>query len=248
MNNMIYNAEDKWNTENSYIEHAMTPGASGGRHKYIMKIGTGPNARYFYTPEEVAAYRNSIRGGAKNNGDVRNLRNTNQRAQLNTNRATDRLQRTQLRKEQQMANTRNEHTLASKRREARKQAYVDFQRNRGKSPVPAQKRPMDDSRRLANDANSIKRSATQISNMKKANAAKQRAYEKAHPIETNFKKARKAATSAYKSASKAANSAYKSARKAYNSKQGKSIRKKVKRTAQSAYKRGSSFVKKLFGR
>lgn len=245
---MIYKAEDKWNTENSYMEHAMTPGSSGGRHKYIMKIGTGPNARYFYTPEEVAAYRNSVRGGAKNSGDVRNLRNTNQRAQLNTNRATDRLQRTQIRKEQQAANARNERTLAGKRREDRKQAYVDFQRNRGKSPAPAQKKPMNDNRRLTNNANSVKRSATQISNMKKANAAKQRAYEKAHPIETGIKKARKAANSAYKSANKAANSAYKSAKKAYNSKQGKAVRKKVKRTAQSAYKRGSSFVKKLLGR
>ena len=244
---MIYNAEDKWNTDSSHIEHAMAPGGSRGRHKYILKIGNGPNARYFYTQEEVAAYRNSIRGGARNS-DTANIRNTMNRQQRNTNEARDMLQRTQLRKEQQTANAANERTLAGKRREARKQAYVDFQRNRGKAPAPAQKRPMDDNRRLANNANSVKRSATQISNMKKANAAKQRAYEKAHPVETTFKRARKAANSAYKSAGKAANSAYKSAKKAYNSKQGKAVRKKVRKTAQSAYKRGSSFVKKLFGR
>ena len=29
-------------------------------HKYIAKIGSGTNARYFYTQEEYDAYRNSI--------------------------------------------------------------------------------------------------------------------------------------------------------------------------------------------
>ena len=234
---MVYKAEDKWSNDTPHLEHRAD-------HKYYMKIGQGPTARYFYSAAEYAAYQNGLRSqvnrekqsasarnesriiarqnvrtNSRNSSDVRNLRTTNNRAQLAGNRATDRLERTQIRKEKQAATERNERTVAGKRREARKQAYVDFQRNRGKKPAPAQKKPMADNRRLANNANSTKR------------------YEKAHPIETGIKKARKAA-----------NSAYKSAKKAYNSKQAKAVRKKVKRTAQSAYKRGSSFVKKLLGR
>lgn len=245
---MIYKAEDKWNNDAPHLEHRAD-------HKYYMKIGQGPTARYFYSAAEYAAYQNGLRSqvnrekqsasarnesriiarqnvrtNSRNSSDTRNLRSTVNRAQLKENRATDRLERTQVRKEQQSANESNKREMASRRREARRQSYVDFQRNRGKKPAPAQKKPMADNRRLANNANSTKR------------------YEKAHPIETGIKKARKAANSAYKSASKAANSAYKSAKKAYNSKQGKAVRKKVKRTAQSAYKRGSSFVKKLLGR
>lgn len=234
---MVYKAEDKWSNDTPHLEHRAD-------HKYYMKIGQGPTARYFYSAAEYAAYQNGLRSqvnrekqsasarnesriiarqnvrtNSRNSSDTRNLRSTVNRAQLKENRATDRLERTQIRKEKQAATERNERTLAGKRREARKQAYVDFQRNRGKKPAPAQKKPMADNRRLANNANSTKR------------------YEKAHPIETGIKKARKAA-----------NSAYKSAKKAYNSKQAKAVRKKVKRTAQSAYKRGSNFVKKLFGR
>lgn len=245
---MVYKAEDKWSNDTPHLEHRAD-------HKYYMKIGQGPTARYFYSAAEYAAYQNGLRSqvnrekqsasarnesriiarqnvrtNSRNSSDARNLKNTNQRARLAGNRAIERLERTQIRKEKQAATERNERTVAGKRREARKQAYVDFQRNRGKKPAPAQKKSMADNRRLANNANSTKR------------------YEKAHPIETGIKKARKAANSAYKSASKAANSAYKSAKKAYNSKQGKAVRKKVKRTAQSAYKRGSSFVKKLFNR
>ena len=248
---MVYKAEDKWSNETPHLEHRAD-------HKYYMKIGQGPTARYFYSAAEYAAYQNGLRSqvnrekqsasarnesriiarqnvrtNSRNSSDTRNLRSTVNRAQLKENRAmqargenrlqqnraTDRLERTQIRKEKQAATERNERTVAGKRREARKQAYVDFQRNRGKKPAPAQKKSMADNRRLANNANSTKR------------------YEKAHPIETGIKKARKAA-----------NSAYKSAKKAYNSKQAKAVRKKVKRTAQSAYKRGSNFVKKLFGR
>lgn len=234
---MIYKAEDKWSNDAPHLEHRAD-------HKYYMKIGQGPTARYFYSAAEYAAYQNGLRSqvnrekqsasarnesriiarqnvrtNSRNSSDTRNLRSTVNRAQLKENRATDRLERTQIRKEKQAATERNERTVAGKRREARKQAYVDFQRNRGKKSAPAQKKSMADNRRLANNANSTKR------------------YEKAHPIETGIKKARKAA-----------NSAYKSAKKAYNSKQAKAVRKKVKRTAQSAYKRGSNFVKKLFGR
>lgn len=234
---MIYKAEDKWNNDAPHLEHRAD-------HKYYMKIGQGPTARYFYSAAEYAAYQNGLRSqvnrekqsasarnesriiarqnvrtNSRNSSDTRNLRSTVNRAQLKENRATDRLERTQVRKEQQSANESNKREMASRRREARRQSYVDFQRNRGKKPAPAQKKPMADNRRLANNANSTKR------------------YEKAHPIETGIKKARKAA-----------NSAYKSAKKAYNSKQAKAVRKKVKRTAQSAYKRGSNFVKKLFGR
>lgn len=234
---MIYKAEDKWSNDTPHLEHRAD-------HKYYMKIGQGPTARYFYSAAEYAAYQNGLRSqvnrekqsasarnesriiarqnvrtNSRNSSDTRNLRSTVNRAQLKENRATNRLERTQIRKEKQAATERNERTVAGKRREARKQAYVDFQRNRGKKPASAQKKSMADNRRLANNANSTKR------------------YEKAHPIETGIKKARKAA-----------NSAYKSAKKAYNSKQAKAVRKKVKRTAQSAYKRGSNFVKKLFGR
>lgn len=235
---MVYKAEDKWSNDTPHLEHRAD-------HKYYMKIGQGPTARYFYSAAEYAAYQNGLRSqvnrekqsasarnesriiarqnvrtNSRNSSDVRNLRTTNNRAQLAGNRATDRLERTQIRKEKQAATERNERTVAGKRREARKQAYVDFQRNRGKKPAkPTSTNPK-------REQNSLR----------KANNARA-AYAKAHPIETGIKKARKAA-----------NSAYKSAKKAYNSKQAKAVRKKVKRTAQSAYKRGSSFVKKLFNR
>ena len=290
---MYYKAEDKWNEDAPHLEHRS--------HKYYMKIGQGPTARYFYSAQEYAAYQNAsrrgsdtqnlrganaaqyryssnrlnntqvrreqqaaaarnerriiakknVRANSKDSDDVRNLRNTTNRAQLEKNRAIDRLKQTQVRKEQQTANEANKREAAGKRREARRQAYVDFQRNRGKSSTTTS-RNTNDNQRLKNNANSIKRSSTKINNMKKANAAKKAAqkkdYEKAHPVETTFKRARSTANKAYKSATKAANSAYKTAKKAYNSKQGKAVRKKVKKTAQSAYKRGSSFVKKLFGR
>lgn len=230
---MIYKAEDKWSNGTPHLEHRAD-------HKYYMKIGQGPTARYFYSAAEYAAYQNGLRSqvnrerqsasasnesriiarqnvrtNSRNSSDVRNLRNTNQRAQLAGNRAIERLERTQIRKEKQAATERNERTAAGKRREARKQAYVDFQRNRGKKPAkPTSTNPK-------REQNSLR----------KAN------YAKAHPIKTGIKNARKAV-----------NNAYKSAKKAYNSKQAKAVRKKVKRTAQSAYKRGSSFVKKLLGR
>lgn len=37
-----------------YIEHAY------GNHKYLMKIGEGLKARYFYTQEEIAAYQRAL--------------------------------------------------------------------------------------------------------------------------------------------------------------------------------------------
>lgn len=43
---MIYKAIDKWN--GNYLEHR--------DHKYIKKIGTGSNTRYFYSTDEYNAY------------------------------------------------------------------------------------------------------------------------------------------------------------------------------------------------
>lgn len=43
---MIYKAIDKWNS--NYLEHR--------DHKYIKKIGTGSNTRYFYSIDEYNAY------------------------------------------------------------------------------------------------------------------------------------------------------------------------------------------------
>lgn len=302
---MIYNAEDKWNEDAPHLEHRS--------HKYYMKIGQGPTARYFYSPQEYAAYQNAARRGgdtqnlrganaaqyryssnrlnntqvrreqqaaaarnesrliakknvrlnSRDSNDVRNLNNTNNRAQLEKNRAIDRLKKTQVRKEQQSASAANKRELAGKRREARKQAYVDFQRNRGKSTTSPQPKTADDTQRLKNRANSMSRSANRTKQMKKDNAQKR--YNKANkPIITRkinlgggksinqtvlgTEDVRRAVNKVKNKAKKTANTAYKSAKKAYNSKQGKAVRKKVKRTAQSAYKRGSSFVKKLFNR
>lgn len=283
---MIYNAKDLWNKDAPHLEHRS--------HKYFMKIGQGPTARYFYSAQEYAAYQNggrrtgaptqqirreqqaatarnesrliakrNVRSNSKNSTDVRNLKNTNIRAQRDANRAVDRLRQTQVRKEQQSANESNKREMASRRRESRKQAYVDFQRNRGKSTTSPQSKTADDTQRLKNRANSMSRSANRTKQMKKDNAQKQ--YNKKNkPIITRkinlgggksinqtvlgTEDVRRAANRVKTKAKKTASKAYKTAKKAYNSKQGKAVRKKVKKTAQSAYKRGSSFVKKLFGR
>lgn len=44
-------------TYNDYLVHR--------DHKYVMKIGNGPNARYFYSQAELDAYR-KLKGGIKN--------------------------------------------------------------------------------------------------------------------------------------------------------------------------------------
>ena len=51
----------------SYLAHALFGKGRGVRqnHKYILKIGEGQKARYFYTPEEVAADKRELQGVAK---------------------------------------------------------------------------------------------------------------------------------------------------------------------------------------
>ena len=47
-----------------YIEHGLLKNVGKKAHKYIMKIGEGAKARYFYTKEEVDAYYNKVKNKA----------------------------------------------------------------------------------------------------------------------------------------------------------------------------------------
>ena len=50
------------NDYRDYVQHGFF---SRKNHKYIMKIGEGKFARYFYTPQEVDAYKRAKAGGSK---------------------------------------------------------------------------------------------------------------------------------------------------------------------------------------
>ena len=49
-----------------YIAHAWGKRGANQSHKYIAKIGEGPKARYFYTPEELRAFQMGGRQKAQN--------------------------------------------------------------------------------------------------------------------------------------------------------------------------------------
>ena len=70
-NEFYYIAIDK-NGE-PYIEHGLLKNVGKKAHKYIMKIGEGAKARYFYTKEEVDAYyrkeKDKTKAAAKNIGN-----------------------------------------------------------------------------------------------------------------------------------------------------------------------------------
>ena len=61
----------------AYIEHGILQNVGKKAHKYIMKIGDGAKARYFYTKEEVQAYYNKTRNKASDaaNNTVKNVQN-----------------------------------------------------------------------------------------------------------------------------------------------------------------------------
>ncbi len=44
----------------AYIEHGIIRNAGQTAHKYIMKIGDGVKARYFYTQEQIDAYKKNL--------------------------------------------------------------------------------------------------------------------------------------------------------------------------------------------
>lgn len=68
---MTYEAIDKWNSEDS-LEHRS--------HKYYMKVGEGPNARYFYSALEYAAYKAGLTKGHKPTGEQQMAEIRNKRA------------------------------------------------------------------------------------------------------------------------------------------------------------------------
>ena len=53
---MKYEAIDRWNNSGPYLEHW----GIKKNHKYIIKVGEGPTARYLYTQEEVNAYKRGL--------------------------------------------------------------------------------------------------------------------------------------------------------------------------------------------
>ena len=66
-----------------YISHAFVAGGGGaGRgvrqnHKYLLKIGEGRLARYFYTPAEVAAYKRELQNTTKSTAQANQNVHTN---------------------------------------------------------------------------------------------------------------------------------------------------------------------------
>ena len=62
MTNVFYETKD------GYLAHW----GFNSNHKYIMKVGEGPNARYLYTQAEVDAYRRGLRGPSKKSTSTRN--------------------------------------------------------------------------------------------------------------------------------------------------------------------------------
>lgn len=61
--------------DQAYLAHALFGRGRGVRqnHKYILKIGEGRQARYFYTQEEIAAYKRELQNAAKKT--VNNVKN-----------------------------------------------------------------------------------------------------------------------------------------------------------------------------
>lgn len=239
---MIYNAEDKWNNGAPHLEHRS--------HKYYMKIGEGANARYFYSPAEYMAYKVGLSKGHAPTADqqMSDLRTR----QANRLKAADQAEarRKQAKIENnkgklQMQKLRNKRADALKARDNNRQAMQDAYNNR--RTYGERQKAAADRRKL--EARMQSNREAEAAGRRKAAAQSIKA-EKARKAEMNkpINRAKRYAKTAYSTAKKTANTAYKSAKKAYNSKQGKAARKKVKRTAQSAYNKGTSFIKKLFNR
>lgn len=75
---MYYKATDRWNDD--HLEHR--------NHKYYIKVGDGPNARYFYSAQEYAAYQKGSRQGASKNIPMNNKGIVNKiRNNINAERA-----------------------------------------------------------------------------------------------------------------------------------------------------------------
>ena len=248
---MIYNAKDEWNGD--HLEHW----GQRKNHRYVAKIGTGPNARYFYSQQELMAYRNgSSRMGIKQNG--KGALSSVDAAKSSGGELAGAVKKKAANKFK--AVVRKNKTVQALRNGARNQQASNLRKKQAQDILAREKRDSS-GRARANRASNFKK----ISDAKRTDSARRRTAAakrqkqisaQQHPYKTAAKKAAKSARinarTAFGKAKRAANAAYKNAKKSYNSKQGKAIRKKAKSTAKStarsAYNRGRSFVKKLFKR
>lgn len=244
---MIYNAEDKWNNNAPHLEHRS--------HKYYMKIGKGSNARYFYSAQEYAAYQAAQRGGLNSRQASERAAMANARERMSEasrmRRLTDRYSKqadARLKSEREKAAKNSAYDNRSKMQKTndkrnayyRKQNEERMQKNardmefRKRKEKIAKELAIIDSRRTPKNGDERVRREKERARFRKKMRAK-------YAVKNTINNVTNKATNTY-------NSVKKAAKKAYNSKQGKTVRKRVKKTAQSAYKRGSSFVKRLFGR
>lgn len=275
---MIYNAEDKWNKDAPHLEHA--------NHKYYMKIGQGPNARYFYSAQEYAAYQ---RGARKPSSMLNNLKsafaNSNPRAvaaqraknqgeqqmaevrkrraealnKIETNKRMIAYNKTsklnaQAGKEQRAKSVERVKQQANRRRAAREQAFKEIGEARktegARRAVAAQRN--ETSRKMADAAKkrSAERTKRDAAYNKKSNKPiiSRESYVNGKRVSKETVLGTKDIKRAARKVGYRAKDAYNKVKKAVTSSTAKKYKKKAKRTAQSAYKRGSNFVKKLLGR
>ena len=272
---MYYSAEDKWN-DAPHMEHA--------NHKYYMKIGNGPTARYFYSAQEYQAYQ---RGARKPSNMVNNLvsafKNSGPRgvaAQRSRNEGDKQMRELRQRQANRIRGAENSSRVKSgsmsnqMNREARDMEREQKQRlatDRGRRIRGARQAAFDEAKRSAETRGQRMQQAQTRKKMQEA-AKKRQAARDIHDAEVRKKTGRdnyniyertrtvngkvvsRSGIGTYdvkravRKAGYKAKDAFNKVKKAANSSTAKKYKRKVKKTAQSAYKKGSNFVKKLLGR
>lgn len=251
---MIYKATDRWNDD--HLEHR--------NHKYYIKVGDGPNARYFYSAQEYQAWTRGGRQPQKKPtnplGFVNKLSN---KVKTMRNQASANAMRK--RQDAELARARAQQSENIRTAEQRK-AKMTAARDKAKANA-VQRAAGKESRQynFLKAKNSAKtRSSRMEAAYKKRTAAtaeqqrmKDSDYRRKKMVKSTINKAASTAKKFVNRTKKAAKTAYQNAAIAYTSPKGVATRKKIKKnarttakrtgtTAKRAYNSGRSFVKNLF--
>lgn len=229
---MNYNGIDKWN--DNHIEHR--------NHKYYIKVGDGPNARYFYSAQEYQAWTKGGRQPQKNGPDLAKMGSglVNKFKKARNGAAAKQMRKQQ---EADLARARAQKSEDIRAAEERKAKMTAARNKATKNALQRAAGKQDRQVNFLKAKNRIKnRSSKMEAAYKKRNAAlteqqnmKDPSYRRKKKVKQTFNKAKKTAANLFGKAKKTAKTGYQNAAIAYTSPKGTAIRKKVKTTANNAY-------------